>query len=180
MKHHDGCGCHDHDHDHDHDSHHHHDHDHSDPTNESVTQNTVSYSGNGIRFFYPEGWEVQEESNDEQTMITVQSPATAYWSLSLFEGHHDPEEIAESVLRAYRETYSDIEVQEPDVLVQGIPVVAREIDFVCVEMVSTASLIIFHTEKQTALVIFQAEDREMERVREMMEDITRSLSCDPA
>ena len=111
-------------------------------------------------------------------MITVQSPATASWSLSLFEGHHDPEEIAETVLRAFREMYDDMEVQEPVVLVQGIPVVAREIDFVCMELVSTASLIVFHTATQSVLVIFQAEDREMERVRPLMEAITQSLSCD--
>jgi len=176
VKHDDGCGC--HDHDHDHDSHHDHDHDHSGPVDELTSRNDASYSGNGVQFFYPDGWEVQKESNDEQIMITVQSPATASWSLSLFEGHHDPEEIAETVLRAFREMYDDMEVQEPVVLVQGIPVVAREIDFVCMELVSTASLIVFHTATQSVLVIFQAEDREMERVRPLMEAITQSLSCD--
>lgn len=137
------------------------------------------YSGNGVRFLYPEGWTIQEESNDEQTTITVQSPATAYWTVSLFEGHHDPEQIAESVLQAYGEMYQDLEVQEPDVLVQGIPVVARELDFVCMDLLSSALMIIFHTERQTVLVIYQAEDREMEQVRTQLEEMTQSLSYDP-
>lgn len=177
MKHEKGHGCQHHDHDHDHD--HRHDHDcGSSLTKETDARLTEVYAGQGVQFHYPRRWSVLEESSEEQTTITVQSPGTTYWTLSLFEGRPDPDRIVNSVMSAYRDSYPDLDVYESDVQVMGAPAVARELDFLCLDLVSTASLVVFQTLNHTVLVTFQGEDRELETTRPVLESITRSLLLD--
>lgn len=169
MEHHPGCG-----HDHDHDDDHHHDCSHD----VAGGTGTELFSGFDVQFQYPQGWTIQEESNDEQTTITVQSPGTAFWTLSLFEGRPDAEQILASVMAAYEELYEELDVYESDVMVLGEPAVAREFDFVCLDLVSSVSLVIFQTMTRTALVLYQGEDRDLETARPVMEAMTKSLLCD--
>ena len=171
MKHDAGCG-----HDHDHGQHH--DHDHNETIPEVDTGGTEVYSGRGVQFRYPGHWMIQEESIPEQTTISVESPGTAYWTLSLFEHRPDPEQIVASVMSAYEEMYEELDVYESDVQVQGLPAIARDLDFVCLDLVSSASLVVFQTMNHTVLVVFQGEDRELETTRPLLESITRSLLCD--
>lgn len=188
MKHEEGCG---HDHDHDRD----HDHDHnqvdslennderqaassSDLSVEMIGDVTQAYSGNGVQFRYPPGWTVEEETGPEQTTITVQSPGTAYWTLSLFAERPDPEQIVSSVMTAYEELYEDLDVYESDVQFLGAPALARDLDFVCLDLVSSVSLIVFQSLNHTVLVLFQGEDRELKKTRPLLELMTQTLLCD--
>ena len=182
MKHHqDREHVHEHDHDcvHDHD----HDcaHDHDSPSSQEInvaTDGTEVYAGRGVQFRYPRGWTLQEESSPDQTTITVQSPATSYWTLTLFNDRPEPEYVLESVMAAYQEMYKELDVYESDVLVLGEPAVARELDFVCLDLVSNASMVVFQALNHTVLVIFQGEDRELETTRPALTLITQSLLCD--
>lgn len=173
MKHHHDCG---HDHAHDHD------HSHDDQLPHELTSAaapTVAYSGCGVSFRFPEDWSVQEESSPAQTTITVQSPGTSYWTLTLFEERPDPEHVLKSVLAAYRDLYDDLDIYHPDASFGGLPAISVELDFVCLDLVSSASIIVFQTDTQTVLVLFQGEDRELDSTRDKLESMTRSLSCDP-
>lgn len=170
---------HDHSHDHDHDCGHDHDHDTGPGLDAGPDGDGIeTYSGHGVRFQYPGHWELGEESSPEQTTITVQSPGTTYWTLSLFEERPDPQQIEASVMAAYEEMYDEMDVYESDILVLGAPAISRELDFVCLDLVSTAALIIFQTMNHTLLVLFQGEDRELETCRPQLEAMTRSLLCD--
>jgi hypothetical protein len=186
VKHDAGCG-----HDHDRGPHHDHDHDHDhhlagesrragsvDSVHAIDTSQTEIYSGHGVQFRYPSHWMIQEESSPEQTTVSVESPGTAYWTLSLFGDRPDPELIVDSVVSAYEEMYDELDVDESDAQVLGVPAVARDLDFVCLDLVSSTSLLVFQTMNNTVLVLFQGEDRELETVRPVLESITRSLMCD--
>ena len=173
MKHDEGCG---HDHDHDH---HDHDHDHGVEIETDLNQDaTEPFTGHGVHFRHPRNWTVEVESNPEQTTITAQSPGTAFWTLSLFEDHPDPEAILASAMAAYVEMYDELDVYESDVQVQGVPATARDLDFVCLDLVSSASLVVFQSVKHTVLILFQGEDRELETTRPILESMTQSLLCD--
>lgn len=167
------CG-HDHDHDHDHD----HQAEAFDRASVQTNADLSVYQGHGVQFEYPEHWEIQEETGADQTTISVQSPGTTYWTLSLFEDRPDADQVAESVIAAYEEMYEELDIYEPDVQVLGVPAIARELDFVCLDLVSTASLIVFQSLNHTILITFQGEDRELEKTRPLVELMTRSLLCD--
>lgn len=165
------CG-HDHDHDHDHQA------EAFDHASVQTNAELAVYQGHGVQFEYPEHWEIQEETGADQTTISVQSPGTTYWTLSLFEDRPDADQVAESVIAAYEEMYEELDIYEPDVQVLGVPAIARELDFVCLDLVSTASLIVFQSLNHTILITFQGEDRELEKTRPLVELMTRSLLCD--
>lgn len=183
MNRHTDCDFHDHDHDHDRlDSHC--ESMHRIPASapgyedDSSSPETLTYSGYGVRFQYPSNWTLSEDTGSDQTTITVQSPGTSYWMLSLFSDRPDPERIVESVMEAYQSLYEDLDVYEPDAQVLGFPAITRELDFVCLDLVTTAAMIAFQAIDQSVLVMFQGEDRELEKTRPLMEAMTRTLLCD--
>ena len=44
------------------------------------------YQAHGVQFRHPNDWKVTEQPEGEQITITVSSPDTAFWALSLFPG----------------------------------------------------------------------------------------------
>ncbi len=49
------------------------------------------YESRGMKFRYPDGWELNEERRDRKITVTVASPQTSFWSLTLFFDCLSPE-----------------------------------------------------------------------------------------
>ena len=69
-----------------------------------------TYAGNGIRFRYPTAWELVEQEDEESASITVASPETSFWSISLFRGAPSPQQLIASAIEAFREEYDEVDV----------------------------------------------------------------------
>ena len=69
-----------------------------------------TYEGNGIRFRYPASWELVEQEEGESTSITVASPETSFWSVSIFRDGPSPEQVVASAVEAFREEYDEVDV----------------------------------------------------------------------
>lgn len=136
------------------------------------------YEGHGIRFRYPAWWEVSVQEDDECASITVDSPETSSWSVSLFFDGPPPEAVVNSAVEAFREEYDEVDVYPSDASAGERPSVARDVDFVCLELISSAFLRSFQTERFTALVLYQGFDGELETTRPLLEAITNSLKLD--
>ncbi len=135
------------------------------------------YRAHGIQFRHPGDWTVTEEVGPDETTISVQSSGTSYWSLTLIDDAPDPSDIMDTVLGAYRDEYTDVDVYEA-IPTLPAPAVAKDIDFVCLDLVNSASMLAFRTNRRTALVISQGTDFEWKQTRPVMELITQSLSCE--
>ena len=59
-----------------------------------------TYQGHGIRFRYPAYWELLEQEEGESTSITVASPETSFWSISLFRDSPSPQQVVASAVEA--------------------------------------------------------------------------------
>ena len=134
------------------------------------------YEGHGIRFRYPVYWEVTEQEDDEATSITVASPDTSFWSISLFHDAPSPQEVLESALEAFREEYAEADVYASTERIGDRAGVARDLDFVCFELINSAFLRSFQTERYTVLVLYQGFDGELETTRPLLEAISASLA----
>ena len=44
------------------------------------------YAEHGVRFEYPDGWELSHEHDDDDFTVTVESEGTAFWMLSVLSG----------------------------------------------------------------------------------------------
>ncbi len=134
------------------------------------------YEGHGIRFRYPAYWEITEQQDDEAISITVASPDTSFWSISLFHDGPSPREVLESAIEAFREEYAEVDVYASSARMGERAGVARDVDFVCFELINSAYLRSFQTEQFTVLVLYQGFDAELEMTRPLLEAISASLA----
>lgn len=135
-----------------------------------------SYAAHGIRFRYSEEWELSEQEEDGRISITVSSPHTSFWTVSLFSDRPEPDDLIEAALQAFRDEYEELDVYPSKVRLCRRPTVACDIDFVCLELLNVARLRAFKAAGFTVLVLYQGNDAEMESQGPILEQITRSLA----
>lgn len=136
------------------------------------------FANHGVRFSYPKDWEVSEQSKAGERSITVSSAKTAFWTLTLFYDRPEPQEIIDTVLAAFHEEYDEMDDYAARVRLCNRKTVARDIEFVCLELLNSAWARSFHTDDCTVLVLYQTNDLELEETLPVMEAITRSLKCE--
>lgn len=165
---------------------HHHDHDHDDlgrcvPRFESQSASPLSeYSKHGIRFKYPSDWTLTEQTNDQEITISTQSDGTSFWTLMLFHSRPDLDEVLDTVVAAFEQDYEDVDVMSVVDSLCGLPSLGRELDFVCYDLVNSASVRAFQTADLTVMVLYQGTDHELETTRDQLVAMTSSLACDDA
>lgn len=135
------------------------------------------YQSHGVRFRYPPDWELSEQQEGEQISITISSPLTAFWSLTLFPDRPDPGDIVAAALEAFYEEYDELDDYPSKSRLCKRPTVARDVDFVCLELLNSAGIRAFRASGFTVLVLFQFTEGERDESVPILERITRSLSC---
>ena len=135
-----------------------------------------TYEAHGIRFCYPRTWDVSESQEDNELTVSVHSPETSYWSVVIMLDRPDPAQVVESAVKVFRKEYDEIDVY----LVEAgeRDAVARDLEFVCYELLNSAFLRSFQTDGFTVLVLYQGNDRELEETKQTLEAISNSLQCE--
>jgi hypothetical protein len=136
----------------------------------------ATYQGHGVRFRYPSEWEVSEQQEGSQFSITVSSPATAFWTLSLFADCPEPDDVVDAVLDAFREEYDEMDEYPSRGRIGKRPSVGRDIDFVCLDRLNSAGVRAFRARQFTVMVLYQLTENERDETGEILELMTRSLT----
>lgn len=136
------------------------------------------FSGLGIRFRYPDEWELSEELGEDEASITVSSPESAFWSVTVMRRRPDPQEVLDTVVEVFREEYDELDVEFGQTALANRQVPAVEIDFVCLELTNTALLRSFRTGRFTVLVLAQLTDEDQDEHEETLDAISASLVCE--
>ena len=137
-----------------------------------------TYHGNGIQFRYPADWTLVEQKDGESTSITVASPETSFWSVSLFLDSPSPKQVVASAVEAFREEYEEVDVYPSDEKMREREGEALDVDFVCFELINSAFLRSFQTDRFTVLVLYQGFDGELAETRPLLEAISASLTLE--
>ncbi len=129
----------------------------------------------GVRFVYPDEWSLTEDDHGRDVTLHLQTEGTAFWSLSLLASRPTADEAVEAVVAAFREVYPDLDIYKgPELMVDG-PAAGCELDFVCLDLVNSAVVRAEMTSEFTAVVVYQAENREFDTLRPEFEQVTGSL-----
>jgi hypothetical protein len=139
----------------------------------------ATYQAHGVRFRYPSDWEVAEQHEEDQFSITVSSPATAFWTLSLFASCPKPIDVVQTVLDTFHEEYDEMDAYPSSARIGKRLTVGRDIDFVCLDRLNIAAVRAFRTRSFTAMILFQLTEAERNDVEPILERMTRSLTCGP-
>jgi len=138
---------------------------------------TEWYDDDGVRFAYPESWELIREETDGGVTLTVNADGTSFWTLALYPSSvSSAADMIESAVTAYRDEYPESDVYPVEGSLCGFPCEGRDVEFVCLELINTVSLRAFETPGFTAMVLFQGTDHELRETRPVLEAITRSLA----
>lgn len=162
---------------------HHHDHDHDHDADGNCIHgpdlgSTSAYEKHGVRFQFPASWAITEQSDQGETTISLQSDGTSFWTLMLLQSRPDPDEVLNTVVAAFEQDYDDVDVISSISSLGGLPALGRELDFVCYDLVNSASVRAVQTSELTAMVLFQGTDHELETTRDQLDSITASLQFD--
>ena len=138
---------------------------------------TEWYDDDGVKFAYPESWELTREDEEAGVvMLTVIGDGTSFWTLALYSGVTAANNLMETAVEAYREEYEEVDVYPVEESLCGFTCEGCDVEFVCLELINTASLRAFETPGFTAVVLYQGTDHELRETRLVLEAITSSLS----
>ena len=113
-------------------------------------------------------------------MISVSSPETSFWCLSVSEDRPSVEEALAAVVSAFEDEYDEVDVYAsepsgPTPELCGQPAVGRDVEFVYLEMVNTARVRAIATGRATIVVMYQGTDHELAMTQQTLEKISDSL-----
>ncbi|MCH2209924.1 MAG: hypothetical protein MK110_01375 [Fuerstiella sp.] len=143
-----------------------------------VEASLVPFQKYGIRFLYPDIWELEESGNDDDIVITISNEGTCFWSMHILGGCPPPPQVIESCVAAFTEEYDDAEESPAEQQLAEMPAYAKEVHFSCFELMNTASLQSVRTTEFTLLVLWQGTDHELAEYRQLLESITGSVRAD--
>lgn len=129
----------------------------------------------GVRFAYPDNWLLEEQDAGGAPAVSVSSPEGAFWCLTIHPASADVAQVAKAVLDGVRNEYDNLDIEAVCEPISGQETLGYDVNFYCLDLLSTAQIRGFQTERATYTMLWQAEDCEFERVRQVFEAMTTSL-----
>jgi hypothetical protein len=129
----------------------------------------------GLRFQFPENWSLEEDDTPGRESATVYSPGGGFWTVVLRDTKDSPATLAEEALLAMRQEYPGLDCEAAAESVGGTELVGYDLNFIYMDLISTAMIRAFHTGARSLVVVCQAEDRDFEKLGDVFRAITVSL-----
>ena len=137
-----------------------------------------TYARHGVRFQYPDDWELTEQELEEELAISVSGPYAGFWSLSLIRGQPHPEDVIRSVAEAFADEYEELDSYDSREQICERPTWGRDFEFFCNHLLNSAWARAFETDEWTVLLLQQATDQELAELGPIFRRITASLQVD--
>lgn len=129
----------------------------------------------GLSFQYPESWQLQRDETDNGWTVSLQSPDTAFFMVSFDGDMPEPVDMSESALAALKEEYPTLEADPCLEDVAGQPACGHDVRFFSFDLTNTCWTRSFFCGQGTVLVMWQANDLDLERVEPVLKAICASL-----
>jgi hypothetical protein len=133
------------------------------------------YERFGVKFLYPENWQVVEEEVDQwPKSVSVVSPQGAFLTLFIYEEGVNVPELVREAVAAMEQEYQDIESDEIAEPNDGADY-GYNLDFYCLDLVITAQIRGALLPGTAVVWQAQAETREFDQCELVFRAITTSL-----
>lgn len=137
---------------------------------------TAVYDRQGVRFQYPENWELSEDSAEKlPSSVTVTASSGAFWSAVVYESNESAEELCRQALDAMRGEYDELEVDAVTEEIADESTIGYDLQFYCLDFLVRCRILALTTTDKTVLVTWQAEDRDYDSLESVFYAITTSL-----
>jgi hypothetical protein len=141
---------------------------------------TARFDKHGLRFSYPENWEVHESYAENQALeIWVLAPSGAFWSLLAYEaGDLDGSELMKTALQSFDDEYEGFECEPANDILANRQLHGFDSNFFCLDLLVTNKMRTVRVDRHHWLIMSQAESREFESQEPVFDAITTSLLSD--
>jgi hypothetical protein len=136
------------------------------------------FEDGGIRFRYPENWKLEREENEAGWTVSVQSPDTAFIMVCFRDDESTPDEMAIAALAALKEEYPELEAEESVDSLGGQSATGYDVRFFSLDLSNTCFLRSFYSSEGTVLILWQANDLELERIEPVLRAICTSIEVE--
>ena len=136
------------------------------------------FERDGIRFQYPDNWSIDSQELDDGWSVTVQSPGTAFMTLSYHPGERDCAVVTDSALEALREEYPLVEADPAVETIAGQPAVGYDVRFYSLDLTNSAFIRGFACEDGCVLILSQLNDLEDDRLGPVLRAVSASVEVE--
>jgi hypothetical protein len=136
------------------------------------------YQDDGISFRYPESWTMEREENEDGWTVLLQSPGTAFLTLTCDKSGASAEEVAEATLEALRADYPALDAQPQVDTLAGQMAVGHDIQFFSLDLTNTCWTRSIYSDAGTVLVLCQTNDLELDAFEPVLRAICASIQIE--
>jgi hypothetical protein len=140
----------------------------------------ATFAEEGIRFSYPENWEMTREDNPSGWTVTLQSPSTAFLMVTFDRDMPEVDLMIETALDAMKAEYSGLEFEPATESIAGQPAVGHDIRFFSFDLTNTCGTRSFYSDAGTILLFWQTSDLELDAIDLVLQAVRTSLTLDEA
>lgn len=133
------------------------------------------FQADGIAFQYPENWQFEQEVQESGWTVTVQSPDTAFLTVTFDAEKSDIGQMADSALATLVEEYPGLEAESVVESIADQPAIGHDVQFFSFDLTNTAAIRAFQTEGGAVLIMWQFNDLEQERSELVLKAICKSI-----
>jgi hypothetical protein len=98
---------------------------------------SLFFEADGIRFQYPESWQLTREDAESGWTVSVQSPDTAFFMVTFDDQMPDVDQVTQTVLDALRADYPELEADDALESLAGQPAMGHDIRFFSLDLTNT-------------------------------------------
>lgn len=139
--------------------------------------NNATYGDHGIRFEYPEGWELEETEGDAVVTVAVHAPDGLAFALVTVDGNRpDPAVLADLAVQTMRDEYPALDVIPALESIAGHSAIGHDVEFISLDLTNGCAIRAFRTARRTVLLFNQWSDIEDESTAELLTALRRSVS----
>lgn len=136
---------------------------------------TRHFAEDGVSFAFPETWRLEREDADSGWTVLLQSPGTAFLTVTLDSSMPSTEDMAASALEALRSEYPGLEAEPRIDSLAGQMAVGHDIEFFSFDLTNTCWTRSLYADAGTLLVLAQTNDLELEEYEPVLRAICTSL-----
>lgn len=134
------------------------------------------YDDHGIRFEYPEDWELEVTDDAPRTTVAVQSPGgLAFALVTLDNTRPEPATLADEALAAMRDEYPHLDTSPAVETIAGRRAVGHDLEFVSLDLIHACAIRCYRTDRRTILVFGQWSDLEGDEPEVLLRALRGSL-----
>jgi hypothetical protein len=135
----------------------------------------TQYEADGIRFAYPSTWGLEREESDSGWTVWLQSPGTAFVTITLDADMPAVEQVVQETLDTLKSDYPALEADTALDTLAGQMAIGHDIHFFSFDLTNSCWTRCFYCDQGTVLVLCQTSDLELDEVEPIFQAIWASL-----